>query len=89
MENINLSPPLDLMEVRRQLIAVRSQHSDDRQVTRVINNLIRKLAHLHAAENRRHEESLSRIIAKTVQRIEQILAARSSDERSMSEAEQH
>jgi hypothetical protein len=79
MESINLNPPLDLMEIRRQLVALRSLHSDDRRITRPINNLIRKLAHLHRPENRRHEESLHRAITRTVHCVDKILSARSND----------
>jgi hypothetical protein len=74
MKNIDLHPPLDLIEVRRQLIAMRSLHSNDRQVTRAINSLIGKLAHLHGPKNRRDEERLLQIIAKTIQRVEEILS---------------
>jgi type VI protein secretion system component VasF len=81
MENINLSPPLDLMELRRQLVAVRSQHSHDKRIVQAINSLIRKLAHLHKPENRRHEDALRRTIMKTVQRVDEILSARSTDAR--------
>lgn len=79
MESIDLNQPLDLVEIRRQLTAVRSLHSDDRRITHEINNLIRKLAHLHGPQSRRHEESLRRIILRTIQRVDAILSARSND----------
>jgi hypothetical protein len=79
MENINLHPPLDLIEVRRQLIAVRSLHSNDRRITYAINRLIGKLAHLHGPENPRHEERLLKIITKTVRLVDEILSGGSPD----------
>jgi hypothetical protein len=74
MKSIDLHPPLDLIEVRRQLIAVRSLHSNDQRVTRAINNLIGKLAHLHGPKDRRHEERLLKRIEKTIQRVDEILS---------------
>jgi hypothetical protein len=78
MDRIDQNHPLDLMEIRRQLIVMRSLHSDDRRITREINNLIRKLAHLHGPQSRRHEESLRRIILKTIQRVDEFLSVPSS-----------
>jgi hypothetical protein len=74
MKNFDLHPPLDLIEVRRKLTALRSLHSSETRITRAINNLIRKLAHLHGAENPRHEERLLKAIAKTIERIDKILS---------------
>lgn len=73
MKNFDLHPPLDLIEVRRRLTQLRSLHSNDKRITRAINNLIGKLAHLHEPENRRHEERLLKAIAKTIQRVDEIL----------------
>ena len=67
-------PPLDLIEVRRKLTALRSLHSSEKRITHAINNLIRKLAHLHGAENPRHEERLLKAIAKTIERVDKILS---------------
>jgi type VI protein secretion system component VasF len=77
MKNFDLHPPLDLIEVRRRLTQLRSLHSNDRRITRAINNLIRKLAHLREPESRRHEERLLKAIAKTIQRIDEILCDQS------------
>lgn len=52
---------------------LRSLHSNDKRITRAINNLIRKLAHLHEPDNRRHEERLLKAIEKTIQRVDEIL----------------
>jgi hypothetical protein len=55
-KKIDFEPPPDLLEIRRQLIAMRSLYSHDRRVTAPINNLIRKPAHLHEPkiENMKH-----------------------------------
>jgi hypothetical protein len=44
----NPGPRLDLIETRRQLVAMRSLHSHNRRVVIEINKLIGKIAHLHA-----------------------------------------
>ena len=74
MKNFRLHQPLDLIEVRRQLIAIRSLHSNDRRVTSAVNGLIGKLAHLHQPESRKHEERLLHTITKTIQRIDDFLS---------------
>ena len=43
----DFKPKLDLLETRRQLVAMRSLHSHNRRVANEINKLIRKIAHLH------------------------------------------
>jgi hypothetical protein len=73
MKNFDFDPPLDLIEVRRRLTQLRSLHSSNKRITRSINNLIGKLAHLHEPESRRHEERLLKTIAKTIQRVDEIL----------------
>jgi hypothetical protein len=65
---------LDLLDVRRQLVEMRSLHSSDSRVTAVINRLISKLAHLSEPENRRDEQRLLSMIGKTLQRVEAILS---------------
>jgi hypothetical protein len=42
----DLEPKLDLLETRRQLVAMRSLHSDNRRVVIEINKLIGKIVHL-------------------------------------------
>jgi hypothetical protein len=74
MKNFHFDTPLDLIEVRRQLTAMRSLHSNDPRITTAINRLLGKLAHLNQPENRRHEEQLLKIIAKTLQHIDEILS---------------
>jgi hypothetical protein len=49
-------PKLDLLETRRQLIAMRTLHSHNRHVTTRINKLIGELAHLRQPDDPSHEK---------------------------------
>jgi hypothetical protein len=71
------TPPtqLDLLDVRRQLVEMRSLHSKDPRITAAINRLISKLAHLSEPKNRRDEQRLLSMIGKTLQRVETILSS--------------
>jgi hypothetical protein len=65
-------PPLDLPELRRQLVALRSRHSHKKRATTLINRLLVKIAYLHEPENKAHERRLQSLIAKTIQTVEEI-----------------
>jgi hypothetical protein len=76
----NTPPPqLDLLDVRRQLVKMRSLHSNDPRITVAINRLISKLAHLSEPEDRRDEQRLSNMITKTLQHVEAILSRDGKD----------
>ena len=68
-------PTLDLLEIRRQLIAMRSLHSDNRRVTIRINKLIGEIAYLREPDDRAHEKYLIRMIAKTARAVDRIIAS--------------
>ena len=70
----DLKPKLDLLETRRQLVAMRSLHSHNRRVANEINKLIRKIAHLQQPDNLAHEKRLSEMIAQTWRAVELILS---------------
>jgi hypothetical protein len=70
MNKFSLDVPLDLFEVRRQLVAMRSLHSNNKRVATAINRLLGKLSHLQQPENRRHEERLLKAIARSVRMVE-------------------
>jgi hypothetical protein len=59
-------PNIDLFEIRRQLIAIRCQHSQDKSVTRPINKLLSKLSSLREPRNRAHEKLLMKSVAKAL-----------------------
>ena len=69
-----LEPQLDLLEIRRQLLAMRSLHSDNRRVAIKINKLIGKIAHLRQPDNLAHEKHLIEMIARTWRAVELILS---------------
>jgi N-methylhydantoinase A/oxoprolinase/acetone carboxylase beta subunit len=70
----DLEPKLDLLETRRQLMAMRSLHSHNRRVANEINRLIRKIAHLHQPDNPAHEKRLIEMIARTWRAVELIVS---------------
>ena len=70
----DLEPQLDLIETRRQLIAMRSLHSHNQRVAIEINKLIGKIAYLHRPDNVAHEKHLIEMIAKTMRAVELILS---------------
>ena len=70
----DFKPKLDLLETRRQLVAMRSLHSHNRRVAVEINKLIRKTAHLHQPDNLTHEKRLDKMIAQTWRAVELILS---------------
>jgi hypothetical protein len=79
MKRKTLPLRLDLLDVRRQLVEMRSLHSNDPRITTAINRLISKLAHLSEPEDRRDEQRLLSMIAKTLQRVEAILSRDGKD----------
>jgi hypothetical protein len=78
------SPRLDLIDVRRQLIEMRSSHSSDPLIAAAINRLISKFAHLSEPKNKREELRLSNMIKKTLQRVEAILSTNGGDAKPIS-----
>ena len=64
--------PLDLIDVRRQLTALRSLHSDDRPITTLLNRLLVKIAYLSEPKNRAHERQLRQAIIRTMDEVEAI-----------------
>jgi hypothetical protein len=69
-----LEPQLDLLETRRQLVAMRSLHSRNRRVAVEINNLIGEIAHLHRPDDLAHENHLIEMITHTMRAVELILS---------------
>jgi hypothetical protein len=67
-------PQLDLLDTRRQLIAMRSLHSYNRRVAIEINNLIGKTAHLHRPDDPAHEKHLIEMIAKTRRAVDLVIS---------------
>lgn len=70
------SQPLDLLQVRQQLTALRNQYSDDRQVSTKLNNIIVEIAYLNEPRNKEHQERLRAKISKALTAIEKITKTR-------------
>jgi hypothetical protein len=68
-------PQLDLLETRRQLLAMRSLHSHNPRVAIEINRLIGKIAHIRQPDDLTHEKLLDDMIAQTGRTVELILSA--------------
>ncbi len=64
-------PTFDLLEVRRQLVSLRSVHSDKPPVTRLVNRAIAKISHLHEPHSKTHEAELRKLVAKTILAVEE------------------
>jgi hypothetical protein len=73
--------PLDLIEIRRQLTALRSRHSDNPHITALLNDLLVKLVFLIEPQDRAHEQRLRAAILRTFETVERI-ASQSSPEAS-------
>ncbi|MCS3765801.1 hypothetical protein [Bradyrhizobium centrosematis] len=63
---------LDLAEMRRQIIAVRSRHSENLRVTYLLNRLLVKIAYLTEPESPTHAEQLREAFTRTMTDVETI-----------------
>ncbi len=73
----DLEPKLDLLETRRQLVAMRSIHLHDRHVVIEINKLIGKIAHLNRPDDLAHEKYLIEMIDETWRTVDLKMKRRS------------
>ncbi|MGY0576038.1 hypothetical protein ACTGJ9_037615 [Bradyrhizobium sp. RDM12] len=62
---------LDLAEMRRQITALRSQHSENLQITHLLNRLLIKIAYLSEPESAAHAQQLREAFARTMADIEE------------------
>lgn len=58
---------LDLFEVRRHLVAVRSSHSEDQALTRRINQILIRIACLQEVNDRRQDRRLRQALDRISQ----------------------
>jgi hypothetical protein len=63
---------LDLIEMRRQLTALRSQHSDNLLIASLLNRFLVKVAFLSEPEDREHEQYLRSEFAQTIKKVQAI-----------------
>ena len=64
--------PLDLIEMRRQLTALRSQHSDNLAIASLLNRFLVKVAFLSEPKDPEHEQYLRSEFAQTLKKVEAI-----------------
>lgn len=77
MTNEPADNPLDLIEMRRQLTALRSQNSDNLQIASLLNRFLVKIAFLSEPRDVAHAQHVRSEFARTLQKVEAI-ASRSS-----------
>jgi hypothetical protein len=61
---------LDLGEMRRQITALRSRHSENLRITDLLNRLLIKIAYLSEPESAAHAEQLREAFARMMADIE-------------------
>ncbi|PDT66351.1 hypothetical protein CO683_28635 [Bradyrhizobium ottawaense] len=66
------SAPLDLIEMRRQLTAMRSQHSDNLAIASLLNRFLVKVAFLSEPKDAAHAQHLRSEFARTLRSVEGI-----------------
>ncbi|OSJ36911.1 hypothetical protein BSZ19_01945 [Bradyrhizobium japonicum] len=64
---------LDLVEMRRQIIALRTRHSDNARVTYLLNRLLIKTAYLTEAESAAQAKRLWDAFTETMADVEKII----------------
>ncbi|WP_369722001.1 hypothetical protein AB8Z38_34520 [Bradyrhizobium sp. LLZ17] len=57
---------LDLGEMRRQITALRSRHSENIRITYLLNRLLIKIAYLSEPESAAHAQKLREAFARTI-----------------------
>lgn len=67
---------IDLIEMRRQLTALRSQHSENLAIASLLNRFLVKVAFLSEPKDPKHEEYLRSEFAQTLKKVEAITSRR-------------
>lgn len=73
---------LDLIVTRRQLTALRSQHSDNLSIASLLNRFLVKVAFLSEPDNLAHEQHLRAEFVKTLKKVEAIASRKPATNRS-------
>ena len=66
-------PEIDLLEIRRQLVALRSNYSDNRKITKLLNRLLSKLFYLREPADGAHERFLIQQVKTTLAKMSPLL----------------
>lgn len=72
---------LDLIEMRRQLTALRSQHSDNLGIAMLLNRFLVKIAFLSEPTDLKHEQYLRSEFALTLKKVEAIASRKPAAKR--------
>jgi hypothetical protein len=67
--DIEETKSLDLYQIRRNLITLRSRYSSNAKVTAHINRLLGKISHLQEPKSSAHRARLERLIAETTRKV--------------------
>ena len=70
---------IDLVEMRRQLTALRSKHSDNLLITSLLNRFFVKVAFLVKPTDLAHEQYLKSEFDRTMTKVKEIAALSKSD----------
>lgn len=70
---------LDLIEMRRQLTALRSKHSGNLPITSLLNRCLVKVAFLAEPTDLAHEQYLRSEFERTLTKVKEIAARANSD----------
>jgi len=71
----------DLVEMRRQITNLRSQHSDNLLVTSRLNRFLVKIAVLSEPKNAAHEQHLKHEFVRTLRSVEEMVSRGRSTKR--------
>ncbi|MCP1962126.1 hypothetical protein [Bradyrhizobium japonicum] len=82
VKNEPTDDPLDLIEIRQQIRALRSKHSDNLALTVLLNRFLVKIAFLSEPKDAGHARHLRSEFARTLRTVEEILSRGPSAKRS-------
>ncbi|OSJ32172.1 hypothetical protein BSZ19_20275 [Bradyrhizobium japonicum] len=66
--------PLDLIELRRQITALRSQHSDNLPVTAILNSFLVKIAFLSEPKDTAHARYRQSEFARMLRTVKEMVS---------------
>jgi hypothetical protein len=70
---------IDLIEMRRQLVALRSCHSENLRAVHLLNTLLVKISFLNEPKDTTHARRIGEAFASTIEAVGQIIAQSNHD----------
>lgn len=70
--------PIDLIEMRQQITALRSRHSENLSITQLLNKFLVKIVFLDEPESAAHAQRLREMFARTLADVDRIVRSKSS-----------